>query len=904
MTPRTREFVTELTVGLATLAGILALALPLPHGHTGLFVWLTLLCAALVPIEFEVGNGHTRPVQLALVPMLVLLPPGLVPLGVLLAALPTAIARTLRGRRPARDLVLAVADSAYAIAPALVVAAVPGAGGVALAIVALMASDFALTAARLRVGVGIDVRGDLGVFLWMYLVDACLAPVGYLAAVAGRHHPGLPALVLPLAGLLVVFARERRGRIENAVALQDEAQKGRERLQAIVGNSSDCIVIVTPGGVMHTLTGSATPLFGADWERVEGDSVFAHTHPQDAALVAGFLETVAAKPAGEPQESEWRMRFPDGSHRHVAAVAANQLADERIRGLVLTLRDVEARKAFEEQLRHQAFHDGLTGLANRALFHDRVEHALSRGTRAGGEVAVLFIDLDGFKAVNDVHGHAEGDRLLQEVARRLDLTLRSADTAARLGGDEFAVLLEGGAGATTAAARILDVLAQPIELPGGAVTVSASIGLAVARAGDGGVEGLLRQADLAMYEAKRRGKGRVELFEPRLESAGDESRWAGHDDEQRAEILSVLEDPDAIAMAFQPIMDLRTGRVAGYEALARFQREPRRTPDRWFAQAHRCGLGYALEAKAVAAALATPDRPPGTYLSVNLSPSSLLSPEVLRVLPERLDGFVIEITENELVADDAELQQAFAGLRARGARLAVDDIGAGYAGLTHVMRLQPDMLKLDRALTTGVDADPARAALVRSFVRYAAEIGATVCAEGVETLGELIRLADLDVGFGQGYGIARPGAPWAGVAGEAAAACLHAFAAVLTGADDRLDAFAGHVTDARSAEELSAVLQPLAAGLGAGVLRVAAADGRGAVQLLADDPAADPAAAAALRAEGFASCLTLPIPYGERVVGQLELLAHEPHPWTREQILRARRVCNQLGAVLRDLPVA
>jgi GAF domain-containing protein len=229
----------------------------------------------------------------------------------------------------------------------------------------------------------------------------------------------------------------------------------------------------------------------------------------------------------------------------------------------------------------------------------------------------------------------------------------------------------------------------------------------------------------------------------------------------------------------------------------------------------------------------------------------------------------------------------------------VDDIGAGYAGLTHVMRLQPDMLKLDRALTTGVQDDPAKAALIGSFVRYASEIGATVCAEGVETLEELRRLADLDVGYGQGYGIARPSPPWADAAEDAAAACLQAFTAALADSEELPLRLAG----ARSAAELDALLVPVAAELGAGALRVTAADGAPAAQLLVDDPAADPAAAAALRAAGFAARLSLPIPSGDQVVGRLELLAREPRPWSRAQVGRARRLCHQLGPVLRDLPV-
>src|SRR5262249_31705070 len=169
--------------------------------------------------------------------------------------------------------------------------------------------------------------------------------------------------------------------------------------------------IVAEDGTLKLLTGA--PLFGDD---AAGGSLFDHVHPQDVAIVAAFLESSAAKPVGEPQELECRMRFADATHRHVVAIAMNLTGDERVAGLVLTIRDVEARKAFEEQLRQLAFHDDLTGLANRALFYDRVEHALVRGVRNEGQMAVLFIDLDDFKAVNDERGHADGDEVLREVA--------------------------------------------------------------------------------------------------------------------------------------------------------------------------------------------------------------------------------------------------------------------------------------------------------------------------------------------------------------------------------------------------------------------------------------------------------------------------------------------------------
>jgi diguanylate cyclase (GGDEF)-like protein/PAS domain S-box-containing protein len=917
-----RELLTELLVGIVFVSAAAVLAVLWPEGRAGWGTALLLVAiyAVLLRISFEIGEGTTSPVQLAFIPMLVLLAPGLIPLAVLAGQLPKTLLKVLRRQAPPQWIVLSIGDAAFCILPALVVGLAGATGGVwttaavcLAALLACMASDLAITWVRLRVGLGVDPREELGGLAWLLLVDAGLACIGFLAALAGAAHPPLLLAVLPLGGLLALFAHERRGRIANALELQRSAQESRERLQTIVRNSSDCIMIVGPGGSIEMLTGTVAPLFGA--ASVVGAPLLDFVHVDDAAQVRAFVAAVAEKPDASLQ-AEWRMRYADGSFRHVAAAATSLLDDVRVQGIVLTVRDVEDRKTFEEQLRHRAFHDALTGLANRALFYDRVEHALTRGARADTHVGVLFVDLDDFKTVNDTRGHADGDRLLQEVAKRLTACLRAGDTAARLGGDEFGVLVESvtEAGALEAtAARVLEALRQPVELANGVIVVSASVGMAMSTISDRGVEEFLRKADLAMYDAKRAGKHRAQLYEPRLEggalSVG--GQWFARDDEQRAEIESVLADPDGITMVFQPIMDLRTGRVAGYESLSRFNREPRRTPDLWFAQAHRHGLGYALEAKAIEAALGwAQTRPAGTYLTFNLSPSSLLSEQVMRVLPPRLDGLVIEITENELVSGDPAIHKALAGLRARGARLAVDDTGAGYAGLTHVMRLQPDIIKLDRALTTGVDLDPAKAPLISSFVRYARDIDAAVCAEGVETLAELERLADLDVAYGQGYGIARPSAPWVPVAPEATAACLHSFQATLSDAsaggeadyDRRLELLSRHLASVRSREELDAWLSLLAVELQADEVRLVGAGVERATQLLADDPEADPAAAAVLRALGFGSCLTLPITRAGVLVGHLEAYARTQRPWSRFQIGRARVIGYQLGALIHELP--
>jgi EAL domain-containing protein (putative c-di-GMP-specific phosphodiesterase class I) len=284
---------------------------------------------------------------------------------------------------------------------------------------------------------------------------------------------------------------------------------------------------------------------------------------------------------------------------------------------------------------------------------------------------------------------------------------------------------------------------------------------------------LLRNADIAMYAAKRAGKNRHVVFRAdqhaelvrRFPSEGsndpDRVTWFERSEEQRNEVLRLLRADDGIVPAFQPIVDLRSGEVAGYEALARFPGDTgERPPNVWFAQAHRCGLGAQLEARAAEAALATRDRAPAGYLSVNLSPAALRAEELWRALPVDLRGVVVEITEHELVADGERLQATLHQLRERGARIAVDDAGAGYAGLRQLTVLRPDVIKLDRGLIEDVAHDDAKQALVECFVRFAERTDAAVCAEGIESLDDMLVLARLGVTYGQGYAIARPAFAW------------------------------------------------------------------------------------------------------------------------------------------------
>jgi diguanylate cyclase (GGDEF)-like protein len=375
---------------------------------------------------------------------------------------------------------------------------------------------------------------------------------------------------------------------------------------------------------------------------------------------------------------------------------------------------------------------------------------------------VLLLDIDDFKRINEARGHPYGDELLGRAAAGVAAAMRDLGAVARVGGDEFGVVLPDADGpralALGEAARTAVELSAPVR---GTLRCSAGVACYPDDAKSAGA--LLQLAGGALRWAKESGRARTRRYDPAHVFVVTE--------EQREDFAALIARPDAVRPVFQPIVSLASGELAGYEALARFEGKPGLPPSWWFAQAHRFGLGSALEAESVRAALAPRNRPPGTFLSVNLSPSALASAPVREQLPGDLHGLVLEITEEERVLDVEGLQRHLEPLRARGARIAVDDAGEGYAGLQQVMSMRADIIKLDRALVADVHADPAKVALIGSLVHFARSTGAAICAEGIETLDELRTLIHLGVVYGQGWALGRPGAPWARVNGEAARLC-------------------------------------------------------------------------------------------------------------------------------------
>jgi EAL domain-containing protein (putative c-di-GMP-specific phosphodiesterase class I) len=345
------------------------------------------------------------------------------------------------------------------------------------------------------------------------------------------------------------------------------------------------------------------------------------------------------------------------------------------------------------------------------------------------------------------------------VAAKLREAVRGGhDLVGRLGGEEFGILLAGvDAAEAFRVAERARALIRGLSIDG--FSLDCSAGVAAWPTDTDTPHRLLDLADAALYQAKRMGRGQTRRVD------ADSGQAAV--DQQRAMVQRLLDRPELVTPVFQPIVSLATGRIAGYEGLSRFPEADGRRPDEWFDLARRCGMGPLLQALALRRMIEIPGRPNRTWLSLNLDAGALATDAVQGALPEDLSGIVIEVTEQELPPDDEALQRTLDGLRARGARIALDDAGAGYAGLQHVVRIRPDIIKLDRSLVRGVDRDAERLALIESFVAFSARTGASLCAEGIETDEELQVLVDARVDLGQGYRLGRPGPPWASPAPEA-----------------------------------------------------------------------------------------------------------------------------------------
>jgi len=548
----------------------------------------------------------------------------------------------------------------------------------------------------------------------------------------------------------------------DGVAMADDLLRQRTdaRFRSLVQNATDVTLLVDGSGRIGFASPSAERVFGYELSRLEGEQLVSIISEGDRTKVVHAVlgENTSASIHG----LEFALETPQGTVE-VEATCTNLLADENVGGIVLNIRDVTERKSFERQLAHQAFHDEITGLANRVLFRDRVDHALLRAARESDPLAVLFIDVDDFKTVNDTLGHVAGDELLRTIGDRIAGELRAGDTAARLGGDEFAVLLEdgGSAAAALAAERLLCAISRPVELEGQELSVTASVG--IAEGGHPGVassaDELLRHADVAMYAAKEHGKGQYKIFEQEMHYAVIE----------RLALKRALQgalDRGEFELHYQPIVDLRSEAIVFVEALLRW-RHPERglvAPGEFVPLAEETGLivpigEWVLEQATAEAArligLVGDDAP---AISVNLSGRQLQRPALLDDVkailektglpPERL---ILEITETVMMEDLDFALSRLEELKSHGIRLAIDDFGSGYSSLNYIRKFPIDILKVDRSFTAGVDRPGEVASLTRTIIELSAILNMVPVAEGIEEERQLAELQAMNCPLGQGY---------------------------------------------------------------------------------------------------------------------------------------------------------
>jgi diguanylate cyclase (GGDEF)-like protein/PAS domain S-box-containing protein len=580
-----------------------------------------------------------------------------------------------------------------------------------------------------------------------------------------RRGDPLEAVIGMAVLLTLAFARTAR-LVKSERRAKADARKSHRHYARLAANSSDAVAVLDLDGRLMNDSPQLAALLGFEGSTkgMDASRLLAAVDPDE--MRALFARVTAT--AGEVLDTEVQIHHHHGYQLWLGARMVNMLHDPDVEGVILAVHDISDRKRVERDLSHQAFHDALTELPNRALFRDRVEHALRRTTRSGLDVATLYLDLDGFKNVNDSLGHDAGDDLLRQVAARLVDAVRSVDTVARLGGDEFAVLIEASATplpeAITVAERILQALSMPFQISGSRISLSASVGIAASDS-DSSADTLVRNADIAMYRAKSNGKAQWVAYDPLMRAAAMERLQLEND-------LEKALAGEEFRLMYQPLVRLETKEIVGFEALLRWDHPTLGLimPDRFIPIAEDSGsivpIGlWVLRTACQVGARWQCDYPrlPPLTMAVNLSARQLATPDLVQQVAQALTDtgldpttLVLEMTETALIHDATLASRRLHELRALGIRLAIDDFGTGYSSLSYLRQFPVDILKIDRSFINTITDREKIPAIVRGLLDLGRTLQLETVAEGVEDDIQRDSLRDENCELAQGYLFARP----------------------------------------------------------------------------------------------------------------------------------------------------
>jgi diguanylate cyclase (GGDEF)-like protein/PAS domain S-box-containing protein len=552
-----------------------------------------------------------------------------------------------------------------------------------------------------------------------------------------------------------------------SAALTEDLIQNEARFRSLVQNSSDIIMIIETDGTIRYQTPSVTSILGYSFSELIGKRLSDLLHPNDNKQALFYLiETT--KRSGNISSVEWRLKHKNGGWIPVEAIGNNLLHDQHINGIVISLRNISERKSLEAQLTHQAFHDSLSELPNRLLFTDRLRQALTKAEQTGSHLAVMFLDLDNFKVINDSLGHQIGDQLLITIAQRLQTCVRPGDIVARLGGDEFTILLENIENANevvVVAERIQAQIQAPVKIQDYEIFSSGSIGIVLRSSAHTNPEDLLRDADVAMYCAKNKGKAQYEIF------SKDMSNLALKRLELETDLRKAIERGE-FKVFYQPIITLDDFTIREVEALVRWQHPQHGiiSPEEFIplAEENRMILSFGQWVlwescrQAKEWQLQYPTVSP-LVISVNISGRQLQSPRLVEDVAQILQAtdlspssLKLEITESVAMQDAESTINTLRRLKKLGVRLAIDDFGTGYSSLGYLKRFPLDTLKIDRSFVDRLGVDSEDTAIVNTIITLAKTLNLYVTGEGIETAEQLNHLRSLGCDLGQGYFFSKP----------------------------------------------------------------------------------------------------------------------------------------------------